>query len=221
MSYRIGCGNSNENMRMLGTVTRIDETGIIMQTGNKQYGIIPTEYLKQQELNLSDFRVGESFTVFSLSKRRKGGRQKIEIDGQPVLCLHHKSKSGKIHKSSKLERIQNHISVAFEQLDEKGKKDYLFDYIESLFWNPIAYVGLCTYCETGTMDMDENTCNMLIANYVLNEDRSIPRRTREVVYELTTGIPCEDFDDDIGESSDCCKIIDFNEALKRIHRSEK
>lgn len=221
MSYRIGCGISNENPRLLGTVTRIDETGIIMQTENEQYGIITTEYLKQQELNLSDFRVGESFSVFLMTKRRKGGQLKIENDGMPVLCLRHKSKSGKSYRSSKLERIQNHITVAFEQLDEKGKIDYLFDFIESLPWNSIAYVGLCTYCETGTMDMDENTRNMLIANYVLNEDGSIPRRTLEVIYELTIGIFYEDFDDCIKEGVDGCKIIDFYTALMRINKSKK
>lgn len=218
----MGRNKYNNDPRKIGTVTKIDETGITILIENEKYGIISTDYLEQYGISQSDFRIGESFSVFPADKYKKGGKQTIEVDGKIALSLTHKSRSGRLQKSIKLERIKKQVLVDFESLNYDEKKDYLFDFIESLFWkDPIAYRTLCDFQINPRTHFDEEVLNLLILYYVLDENGSLTELTNEVLYEVQTGSPPYWLtNEQDNKNSDACEIIYFNEELKRKYENK-
>lgn len=212
MSYGIGGSQKNNDVGKIGTVDRIDPDGIIisLESGNK--GIVPLEYMEPNNLDVSDFRVGERFTVFPVVKKKKGGRREIQLlNDLPVLGLRYKSSNGKVYVSSKLDRIRYGVTIEFDILTEEEKREYLFELLEEMIWrNTDALFQLDDYCLNRRSKPDEQVKSFLIAKHVLAENGDLPDRTNEIMYEMRTGQrPFW-----LKEKDNADKIIDFAEGLK-------
>lgn len=212
MSYGIKGTVNNDYIVEYATVTEINSDGIIISLSSGNDGIIPVAYLEHHNTNISEFCVGERFDVFPVVKKHKGGRREHEtMRGFPVFKLTGKSNSGHVYTSIKLDRIKYGYHIAFENLSEEAKREYLSKVLWEMLWTDTdAFNQLDRFCESSQNKIDDSVKRLLKVKYVLAVDGSLPDRTNELMCEMRTAEKLFWL-----ESKGDSKIIDITEYIKK------